>query len=89
MRTIALVEDRPAAEILSGSFNRAQSAPESVTLTPARDRLRQAITRVASLQREAAAAAEPVQRSEAVESEAQQLHAQKCKPFTKRAPSRC
>jgi hypothetical protein len=58
-----LIEDRVAvAEILPARFHRSPGAPEPVALSPTRDRLRQAITRLASLQREAEAAAEPVRR---------------------------
>jgi len=46
VRTATVIEDHPAAEILSGNFARA--GPVSPALSPARDRLRRAI---ATLQR--------------------------------------
>jgi hypothetical protein len=63
LQTITLIEDHGAvAEILPARFHRSPTAPEPMALSPARDRLRAAIARLARLQREAEEAAAPVRR---------------------------
>ena len=62
-----------AAEILPGRFSRSPTAPEPLTLSPAREKLRLCITRLATLQNECEASAEPVRRLESIEVEAQRL----------------
>jgi hypothetical protein len=71
-------EDRDnVATVLPGRFQRAPAAPAlPPALSPARENLRLCITRLATAQNALDAAAVPVRRCEAVESEARQLQAQ-------------
>jgi hypothetical protein len=75
---VMLAEDEVGGtKIYPLPVSRAPGAPElPAPLTPARDGLRQAITRLAQAQREAEAAAEPLRRCETVQNEDQKLRAE-------------
>jgi hypothetical protein len=64
------------AEILTADFGNDETNRRRLVLSPARQRLRQAITVLAAAQREAEAAAEPVARLNAIITEASQLRAE-------------